>query len=1184
MVHDRLAVEDREARQLVQRDFRTPILLEAGAGTGKTTVLVNRILAWILGAGWESLNPSLPVSKNASTVLGGVVAVTFTEAAAASMHQKVVQGLGDVARGVTPLGFHPDLKESRARAEALLDRIEGLRITTIHSFCRRLLTAHSLAAGIHPEYRVDAEGEIRDRIIRQVMEPWARRAYEGSGDRFALALARAGVGPEDILEALKRLVETGVNPEDFRDRKGDEGWEILGERWFSILGEIQEVFRRAFLRKAPPKRMNKALSLHYLVGDLLHRNEGESPLDWMGLREDVETLLESFRHKLEEWGRGKFTQTENRFLGELANEIARSSSDLLRLSQFIRRLDPTLWNHARGVLAPLLEEVRTELRHQGALSFDDLLRKAVRLLDSRDLAALVRSGIAQLLVDEFQDTSELQCQLIHRLAFEGKSEDRPGLFLVGDPKQSVYGWRNADLASYDSFRQVLEKHGGQKLLLSVNFRSLNPILREVERDIEPIMRRKEGVQPSFQPLYAFRGEAEEKEPSVEFWLAHHSEGQRASSALARRQEANYLVKDLLRLSQDDDDWTWNEAAVLLRTNTQLQELTEALQEAGIPYLLDRDRQYHRRREVIEALALVRAILDPADQLALLAVLRSSLVGVPDRVLEPLWKGGLPAGFHDLRPPNFPSEESLQRLVEAVDEKYRGRIEVAEVHQWRHALLAFVTLLKDLRRSYVTDPVDQFVENLRRWTLVEAFEASRFLGSWRVANLQHFFLILESRLEEGESARELLRRLSRDLGENREVQPKRTAGSKEALSILTIHRAKGLDFGHVYLLQIQAEVRGGTPKGLTRADCQGNDWSLELLGVPEPACWKVVERERAIRRAEAIRLLYVALTRAKNRVVVSGRWNLESKAGNPKSFADLLQHRVDPQDVRSWLPETTELDFARVDHDRVKWVALERATASSADRHHDPSSTPGASRDGDPWLVSLAASHQALEDRKEQAHQRQNRPLRGAASESAHHRLEKWLEKRVEGGPDEDESRPAQEFKGQEIFFEVGSAIHEGLEKLDLELDGQERELQLLALADHYLKRSIPSDALPEAQDRVRRILQVFTQSPLWSRLRTLGPHVMGREVDILLPPKGEKGPFGALVGSVDLLYRDPATGRPVVVDYKTDRVQSEEDFQQRVKAYGEQTMIYQLALQSALNLPFLPRAELWFLALGRSSG
>lgn len=1178
---DRLAAEDLAARQFVQRNFRTPILLEAGAGTGKTTVLVNRILAWIVGDGWDSLDPNLPIGQRAATVLRGVVAVTFTEAAAASMHEKVVQGLGDLTQGVTPLGFDPELKESGTRADALLGRIEGLRITTIHSFCRRLLTAHSLAAGIHPEYRVDAEGEIRDRISRQVMEPWARRAYEGVGDPSALALARVGLGPEDILDALQRLVETGVHPEDFRDRSGDEGWEQLEERWFSILGEIQETFRRALFGTAPPKRMNKALSFYYLLGDLLHRREGNSPPNDLGLREGAETILDGYRPKLEEWGRGKFTQAEDRFLGETTSEITGRSSDLIRLSLFIRRLDSSHWNHARNILVPLLNEVRSELRRQGALSFDDLLRKAVSLLDSRELAARIRRGISQLLVDEFQDTSELQCRLIHRLAFEGKAEDRPGLFLVGDPKQSVYGWRNADLAAYDSFRQLLEKQGGQKLLLSVNFRSLRPILREVERDIEPIMRREEGVQPSFQPLFAFRGEGEVSEPSVEYWWAHHSEGQRASSALARRQEAKYLVKDLLRVSQEDDHWSWSNAAILLRTNTQLKELTEALQEAGIPYRLDRDRQYHQRREVIEALAFVRALLDPADQLSLLAVLRSSLVGVPDRVLEPLWTGGLPAGFHSLRPPDFPSERALQILIETVGEKYRGRVEIAEVHQWRHALLTFVTLMKNLRQSYASDPVDRFVDNLRRWTLVEAFEASRFLGSWRVANLQHFFSVLESRLEEGESAREVLRRLGRDFGENRDVEPKRPEGSKEALPILSIHRAKGLDFAHVYLLQIQAEVQGETHNGGTKVDRQGDDWSLQLMGVPEPSCWEAVERERTVRRAEAIRLLYVALTRAKNRVVISGRWNLEGKARTPKSFADLLQHRVNPEKVKSWLTQTTDLDFVRVDNDRVKWIALERATASSIDRDEDPSRAPVLSREEDSWLASLAANHQALEDRKELARQRQSRTLRGAASASAHHRLDEWLKTRGDLPPENDLPRPTLESEDQKVFFEVGSAIHEALEKLDLELDGREGEKQLYALADQYLERSMPLEAQAEAQDRVRKILQIFIQSPLWPRFRSLGPYVLGREVDILLPPKGEKEPLGALVGSVDLLYRDSATGSPVVVDYKTDRVRNEEDYQHRVEAYREQTMIYQLALQSALNLPFLPRAELWFLALGR---
>jgi len=136
-----------------------------------------------------------------------------------------------------------------------------------------------------------------------------------------------------------------------------------------------------------------------------------------------------------------------------------------------RPLDPAAWRAARDAFSPLLGEVRERLRREGALSFQELLTAADRLLADESVARRERRRIRQFLVDEFQDTDELQCRLVERLALDGEPAERPGLFVVGDPKQSIYGWRSARLDAYEAFLARLVAQGGERLELTVNFRS-----------------------------------------------------------------------------------------------------------------------------------------------------------------------------------------------------------------------------------------------------------------------------------------------------------------------------------------------------------------------------------------------------------------------------------------------------------------------------------------------------------------------------------------------------------------------------------------------------------------------------------------------------------------------------------------------------------------------------------------
>ena len=220
-------LSDEDARRLARERFDVPVLLEAGAGTGKTRALVERLLAWTLDAGWREAADRLTeqarttgrdapgVAAVAEDVLDGVVAITFTDAAAAEMASRLGTALGEIAAGESPRDGAEavvalDAEVAAARAATLLDRLGRARIQTIHAFCRGLLAEHPFEAGLHPAFVVDAEETELQRIATETVTEQLTLRLRGDGDPELLGLLAADVEAEEILEAVLEAARSGV--------------------------------------------------------------------------------------------------------------------------------------------------------------------------------------------------------------------------------------------------------------------------------------------------------------------------------------------------------------------------------------------------------------------------------------------------------------------------------------------------------------------------------------------------------------------------------------------------------------------------------------------------------------------------------------------------------------------------------------------------------------------------------------------------------------------------------------------------------------------------------------------------------------------------------------------------------------------------------------------------------------
>ena len=1187
-----LRARDAETRVAACTHFDAPLLVEAGAGTGKTATLVGRIVAWAMGPGWERAASRLTsddADRIAADALGRIAAITFTEAAAAEMAERVGLALTRVEAGGLPLGLPDaalpsDPETRRARARALIGGLDHLVVRTIHAWCRRLLARWPLEAGLHPGFEVDADESFRQTVVREIVESTLRREQDVEGAAARHELALLGQGPVRIEEALSILLAEGVTPEAFAaDFAAPERMAELRSGLSEAVAALQEAVSvpLAGIRGAT------AAACDALDPTLALLQTG----DFAAFADALRDLWDGAAgNKLVAWSRGTFTKGEGKALDEDACRRCTAAAAALRpWIETLRKFDAGALERAREALLPLLREATRELRRRGALGFSDLLRETRDLLRADEGVCIqVRRGLDLLLVDEFQDTDPVQCEIVRAIALEGPPGERPSLFVVGDPKQSIYGWRRADLRAYDDFVRGLRAAGGEVRALVVNHRSVPAVLDEVERLVEPIMQRREGLQPAFEPLLPSEdnrnaaGFAVGDAAPIEHWVAWGWDPDGAApdpglrAVAATRLEARALARDLAALHRDHAV-PWSDIAVLFRTTGDLDRYLEALRREGVPYAVERDRSYYRRREIIEAAAAVRCVLDPNDHMAFLTFLRSAYVGVPDAALLPLWTGDLPSKASALLGP-----EGLEALAASVHDAVARLPDdvpgLDRVEGWQHALLAGLESLAVLRASFERDPADVFVEKLRGLLLVEATEASRFLGAFRAGNLERFFQELALELSEGGDPEVLLRRLRAGVLESRDTEDARPRDpAEDAVRVMTIHKSKGLDFPHVYVAQLHKSA-GGPPGGPppVEVDDAGGRIEFVLFGAPTPAFAARAGRRAQREEAERVRELYVAATRAKRRLVVSGKW--ETRRG---TLARLLaDERAALDDLGARMGAVAETGGGWLDADGARWRFPGLPVVQGA----------AGARVAAARLEIEAAGRADVEARRARlrsADERMGRPLsraassRGSEGDTAEPDAD-WSESRArvheELGDDTAVVRPVARSTAQL----AGTAVHRALECFDLAAADAAAELERQRARVRAFVSGEPGAAA--AADRADEILASFGTGPLLGALSALRDRVVARELALLSPPgdgDGTEAPVGFESGVLDLVYRD-TDGRLVVADYKTDRVDGPDGVAALAARYREQGRFYAAGLQAALGLDYVPRFELWLLRRGET--
>jgi ATP-dependent helicase/nuclease subunit A len=805
---------DQDARERARRDHGTSFVLEAGAGTGKTTLLVDRIEQ---------------IVRSGAARLDEIAAVTFTENAATTMKLRLRERL-ERARSDTDRPA-----EERRRAEAALEVLERAQVSTIHALCAALLVERPLECGVPPGFRVADDAEM-DILFAEAWEEWITSRLV-AGDATLMAAVDSGIPLEadgwGERSSLRGLARTLVDQRDLRPLVAENPVDPAAWR-----RDLQAQAARA-----------RGLLTHVREGDALgarlgamvefaaaaDRFEGEALASYL---RTMAVVPRHFGHK------GHWTTPDTL---EDARAIGAWTSQTL--AAWKGASSAAL--HARLVRAVLEVVAGYEARkkERGVLDFLDLLVKARDALrDSEAVRRYFRERFRVVIIDEFQDTDPLQVEVAQLL-----TGGRPGaLVVVGDAKQSIYRFRRAEVALFRRIAAEAAARPGHAVLhLTQNFRSRAAILRFVNRAFAALLTPSdEAGQPEYEAIAPPPGLSEEASVIALRFEAPFAEGEDLLRAEARALAA-FLAEVAAGGHQVRDPHTGvdrpsraGDVMVLARRLTQMRPLEEALESAGLRFTIEGGKSFFDRQEVHEVLAVLRALDDPSDRVSLVAALRSSLCGVSDRdiVAYALSGGALwirEPGRHE--PLDIPSADTVAPALE---------------------------LLSDLHELRTSLSVPALIELLYDKTRILAALTGTRRGEAQVANLEKVVVLARKASDLGVlTVRGFIRLLQERIRTAREEPdlPSTRPGDPETIRILSIHKAKGLEAPVVALYDTADDYR--TPVDLV-AQWEEGTIAVGFRDGCQPPGWDVLSaREKVRAGAEARRLLYVACTRARDILVV-----------------------------------------------------------------------------------------------------------------------------------------------------------------------------------------------------------------------------------------------------------------------------------------------------------------------------
>lgn len=1056
-------------REKILRLLDKNLLVEAGAGSGKTSSLVGRMLAQVVAGNYR---------------VKEMAAVTFTRKAAAELRARFQNKLEEEYRKTSDTLL-------RSRLEQALEDLDQCFLGTIHSFCARLLKERPIEAGLDPQFK--ELDDVQNRLLQE-------RAWISYLEQVKRTNS----------SQLNHLNSLGISPLE------------LESSFIQLSGytDVPKVYQQL-----PKPDLPKALSLilplvtrAMLAIPDVEPSKGYDPLQeaivkslrqrrYFDLTKDVNMvkLLTNFDKEPK--------VIQNRWNSSVEARGFRDEFTIARANVVSPVL--TQWReychfYLMEFILPAVEHFEQLRFSQSLMNYDDLLSKAAQMLDNYpEVRRYFQDKYRCLLIDEFQDTDPIQAQLMFYLTGQDVTEKdwhklvpKPGsLFVVGDPKQSIYRFRRADMDIYNIVKKLLVSHGGEVVKLTANFRSVQALgdwFNPVFSGLLPSM--GTNYQAEFSNLHTMVPNQEGMALGVQVLDIPMLEDRQENSKerLVERdaeQIARYIrwaldgnlhlagtpeegAKGITRSPQPKD------FLIITRYKDLMHSYARALDNYGIPVAMAGGSSLKEVPEIQELYKLLRYLVDPLNQVLLLAVLRGMFFGLSDDQLYLFKIQGGSFNLFATLPPGLEVEarEAITWRLEKIKTYYQWSQECSPV-------VALEKIVEDLGLiPYALGVGSSLSRCAHVYQVLEVLrkaEANGVIGF--SVMVEQFGAFLRADVEEELSL---------------------VGDDNNAVRIMNLHKSKGLEAPIVFLAhpckktspRVEQHIQriGATPKGyfiFTRK----NGYSSEILG--QPLDWQDwVAEETNFLEAEETRLLYVAATRAKNLLVISRNPKDTELKKNP--WAPFLQEVLDSQVVE--LPEEKPINYGASQATNLACQPI--------DQVQPPTSW-------EEWSVELAKPG--------------------------------WLVETPSGLKAEEALEQVQRLEGGGMTW--GTVVHRGFELLIKDETNLAEELDL-ALTEEGIEL--------ERKNELEHMLEQFRQSQSWKDIKQSSSVLTEVPFSVEIIPDSDLYPYVQnddrlpviLNGVIDLVFLGSAGWE--IVDYKTDRVGDVKDMKILIEVYAKQVFLY----------------------------
>lgn len=853
------------------------ILVSAGAGSGKTRILTERFVSLCERRLLDQTDP-------AGAAVEEIVAITFTDKAAREMKDRIRKRLLEKEAGA-------ESEEARRFWQEQKEALERAYISTFHSFCQRLLSQYAMTANLIPATRLLDEVEARRKKRAIAKEMFVeRKLYEQAVPLLELMSKTQLIETvEQLHDTIRELVvdERAIEKLDPADmlKLQEEQLLIEQDRLVSAFHEQALACVRSF---PDPRELTKAQQAHIeriaaAFATMAPPQEGEANAYFARL----EALMPP--------------KVDKRWLEKAPALYQLCAEQWKPLKESWKSIGISTWTEQEtsscmeavvGLLQQFAARYALEKERAGVLDFNDLQQKAVALLRHPEIRDACAKQFRHMMIDEFQDTNQLQLAMLEQInpAYQ---------FIVGDQKQSIYRFRGANVTLMNEKEDYAgTEESAEVILMNTNYRTEASIIQAVNGLFSYVMteRRVHQFETVYTPLRAVRRRGEEK-PCVELAVLPEKEEreEEAFSLLAGRLAS--MIRAGEPLVQKGDEWvrpTWADVAVLIPARTQLLALERALNEYDIPYVVSGGVGFFERQEIIDFITLLRWLNRPFEEVYLLALLRGPLCGLTLAELFEVKQG-------------LQETEALFELV--YDETHSLHAGLSErVKACFKQLREWLTRWTPLAVQHAPVTV---LTGLFQQTGLKAMLLLQKQGLQKVRNVEKLIELLAQRrtldLEALLAELDEIIALSEKEGE---AQVEQVEGN--VVQIMTVHASKGLEFPIVFLPQLERTTQ--TDKGRIRFDSElGIVLNLEKEAEQvdeKPVCYQtpgfplVKERAALEAKEETKRLLYVAMTRARDYLVMMG------EEATSHSWMTMIEEACAATDLEQLVQRVTE--FARIE--------------------------------------------------------------------------------------------------------------------------------------------------------------------------------------------------------------------------------------------------------------------------------